>query len=240
MDDTSHPNITSADERHHDADRRALPTREALQRARLLRKGGKTKADLLLIDRPGGPAIVKDFSRKTWWVRQTGSLLIRRELRAYRRLAGCDGVAALIGRVDRYALALDYLDATQLAFSAQRRVDGSGKLEQLRRIVAALHARGVAHCDLRSRDNVLVDGAGRLFVVDFAAAVCLRPGGTVHRLLFRWFASIDRSACLKWKAILEAGPLSSEERAFAERFRVWRALWFHRRQAWRGKTRPPA
>ncbi|HXV74690.1 MAG TPA: hypothetical protein VD788_00095 [Candidatus Polarisedimenticolaceae bacterium] len=241
MKETTTPTITPRRETgNHGRAPRLLPTREQLAGARLFRKGQRTKADLLRVETADGPLIVKDFGGKPRWVRHGGRWMIARELRAYRRLTGCLGVTRALGRVDRYALALDYLDATQLAFSAQRTVDGAGKLAQLRAIVDGLHARGVVHCDLRSRDNVLVDPIGRLYVVDFAAAVCLRPGSLVHRLLFARLAAIDRSACLKWKRILDAGPLTDDERAFVDRFRAWRPFWIHRREAWRGKTRPPA
>ena len=41
-----------------------------------------------------------------------------------------------------------------------------------------------------------------------------------------------------WKTIVEAGPFTEDEQRFVDRFRKLRPLWFHRRQAWRGKTRP--
>jgi hypothetical protein len=239
--DTSPPTIAptiAADNAMHGL--LQLPSRDQFGSARLLRKGRRTKADLLLLETTAGRIVIKDFGRKAWWVRQTGRIMVRRETRAYERLASMAGLPRAIGRVDAYALALEYLDATELAFSPQRKVDGVQKLGQLQAIVDGLHLRGVAHCDLRSRDNLLVDSAGQLYVVDLAGAICLRPGSLLHRLFFRWIALIDRSACLKWKQILEAGPMTGDEQAFANRFRLLRRFWFHRRQAWRGKTRPPA
>ena len=77
-----------------------------------------------------------------------------------------------------------------------------------------------------------------MIVVDFASAIWLRPGGWLHRRLFGWLRKMDEAAYLKWKTIVEAGPFTAEEQAFIERFRRLRPFWLHRRQAWRGKTRP--
>ena len=73
---------------------------------RLIKAGGPTKADLRLIDVGDGPMVVKDFSRKAWWVRAIGRLQVSRETRAYEWLGPLEGVVRLIGRVDRHALVL--------------------------------------------------------------------------------------------------------------------------------------
>jgi hypothetical protein len=88
-----------------------------------------------------------------------------------------------------------------------------------------MHEAGLAHLDLRGRDNVLVDPEGKVYILDLASAVWFRPGGAAHRLFFETFAVTDRAALLKWKRLLEVGPYTEEELAFLERFRFWRSLW---------------
>ena len=55
--------------------------------------------------------------------------------------------------------------------------------------LAAIHQLGVAHCDLRSLNNVLVNDRGEVFIVDFVN--CNRHG------LLKAFATLTRTANLK-------------------------------------------
>ncbi len=235
------PNIPSHQVGDHRAPRDpAVPSRADLASAsvRALKLGEADKADLLIVSTAEGELVVKDFGAKRFWVRLLGRVQIAREVRAYRALGSLPGIPRLVGRIDGLAVAIQRIDGEPLGLAADRVAEGPEKLRQLREILDRIHARGVAHWDLRARDNVLLDRAGRVFVLDFASAVWLRPGGLAHRLLFRFCRWIDESAYLKWKRILAAGPYTPEEQRFVERFRVWRSLWFHRSKAWRRKDKP--
>ena len=192
--------------------------------------GRSVKARLLRLDLGEGPMVVKDFGDKSWWVRLIGRLQIFMEQRAYRRLAGVEGVPRFFGRVDPYALAIEYIDGQPLGMLPDLTRDGPARFERLTHIVNEIHARGVVHWDLRARRNVLLRPDGRIVVVDFAGAMSFRPGGWAHRLLFRRFRSTDDSALLKWKQILEAGPWTEREEAFVRRHRRWRRWWIFNRK----------
>jgi hypothetical protein len=203
------------------------PTREDLERAdlRYLIRGEKDKADLFLTDLGYGPIVIKDFRAKAWWVRWLGRLQIARETRAYRWLGSLAGLPRLIGRIDSHALALEKVDARTLGYAPDRTRNGAKKLHGLRRIIDRMQERGLVHCDLRARENVLVNDRDEVFVLDLAGALWLRPGGFAHRLLFPRLRLIDESAYLKWKTILDAGPYTPDEEAFLQRHRFWRSLW---------------
>jgi serine/threonine protein kinase len=218
-----------------------VPSRAELYGAEttVFHQGERDKADLLAFERDGElPLIVKDFQHKTAWVRTVGRLMVSREVRAYEKLGAMPGIPRFAGRIDARALAIERIDGTPLAFAPDRTQDGPGKLRQLREILDRMHRVGIVHLDLRGRENVILDRHGRIYVIDFASAMWLRPGSWRHRLLFGWLAKMDEAAYLKWKTIVEAGPFTDDEQRFVDRFRMLRPLWFHRRQAWRGKTRP--
>lgn len=223
-----------------------IPRRDELDAAArvALSPGGAEKADVLRVDGPFGRCVVKDVSRRPLWARVWGRWQLRREERAYRRLAGVAGVPALLGRVDADALAFEWIDGGELARDPARFREGRRRLAELTALVDALHARGVAHLDLRGRHNVLLRrGPGRVVLVDFAGSVALRPGSAAHRLLFPRLARVDRDALVKWKRLLFAGPLTREEWA-----RVARAARRHRwwlpnpsfRASRRSRRRAPA
>lgn len=167
--------------------------------AKLLRSGRGTKPDLWLVEEEGARWIVKDFERRRSFVRRwLGPWLVNRELRAYRRLADHPAVPKLLGKVDRSAFAAEYrpgeIVSDVLAQGAPR-----GFLEALERAVEGLHERGVTHLDLRHRSNVLVGEDGRPVVIDFASAICFRPGGVFASTLGEILVWIDRRALAKWR-----------------------------------------
>lgn len=187
--------------------------------------GVGAKADVLTVSVDGTAVIVKDFASRSGWVRALGRLQVRREVAAYRWLAGVPGIPALIGRIDPLALAIEKIEGERLAFAALAPGDGPKHVVELRAILDAIHARGVVHNDLRGRENVLRKRDGGLVVVDFAAAVRLRPGGLAHRLFFRRFALADEAAFLKWKGMIAPGTYTTADEVFLRRFARWRSLW---------------
>jgi len=168
---------------------------------------------------------VKDFASRSAWVRAVGRLQVRREVAAYRWLEGVSGVPALVGRIDALALAIERIEGERLAFAALGPEDGPRHIARLRTILDEIHARGVIHNDLRGRENVLLRRDGDLAIVDFAAAIRLRPGGIMHRLFFRRLVLADEAAFLKWKGMIVPGSYTSADEAFLRRFEKWRSLW---------------
>jgi len=130
-----------------------------------------------------------------------------------------------VGRIDAHALAIERIDGERLAFLAPDPVSAPRRVSELRRILDAIHARGVVHNDLRGRENVLVRRDGSLAVLDFAGSIRLRPGGLAHRLFFSRLTLADEAAFLKWKGIIAPGTYTREDEAFLRKFERWRGLW---------------
>jgi serine/threonine protein kinase len=214
-----------------------VPGREAIARATLLKAAGPTKADLRVLELPMGAVVIKDYGDKPWWTRLWAGWQIARECRAYSFAGPQAFLPRLLGRVDRLALALERIPGEQLADVHGRYPDKGALLTSLRAAIDALHARGIVHLDLRGRENVMVTADGRIYLLDLGGAIWLRPGGLLHHLLFRWLATADEAAWIKWKEMLSPGNLDARERAFARRFRRLRALWiFNPKGAWRRKA----
>ena len=179
----------------------AVPSRGALAERVLarLQDGGWRAPDVLLVDGPYGPVVVKDFGPRPRWLRQTlGRFLIWRELRAYRALRGHPSVPSLLGRLDGYAFAIEYRPGERMTREIVGRV-APAFAASLERAVRAMHAHGVAHLDLRHRSNVLVGRDGEPVLIDFASAVCFRPNGAAARWLLPLFARYDLRAVDKWR-----------------------------------------
>jgi hypothetical protein len=165
----------------------------------VLHRGNRRNPDVLLVDAGGRDVVVKDFAPRGPWVRRwLGRWITDREVRAYRALAGHPAVPELLGRIDALALAVEHRPGRR----PSRRNKGElppGFVVALEGAVAEMHARGVAHLDLRHRSNLLADEKGRPVLIDFASAVCFAPGGLGARLLLPLLAWIDRRALAKWR-----------------------------------------
>ena len=169
----------------------------------------------------GGRAVVKDFLPCPWFWRWTwGRLLTGREVRAYGRLEGVPGIPRFLGRLDAWALAVEWVPGRDLGKCPKGSL-GPATFERLAATVAEMHRRGVVHLDLRQRRNVLVDDAGVPRVIDFSSGLALRPGGWRLRRL----SSVDRSGVLKYKRRFLPDSLTEEERRSLERLESWRRFW---------------
>jgi hypothetical protein len=159
-------------------------------------------------------AVLKDHGRcDRWFAFLLGPLLSAREARALCRLQGLPGIPALLGRMGSRALVMEHIPARTLRHAGNDAdADWNAFFARLEALVAGMHGRGVAHCDLRSPSNVLVDDAWRPWLVDFVASVT--QGGRFNplgRWLFRRFRSADRAAVAKLKQRFAPSLMTAED-----------------------------
>ena len=170
--------------------------------AELLSKGGSRNPDVVRVDFRGRTLVVKDFAPRNPCVRESlGRWITAREARAWRRLDGHPDVPRFYGDIDALAFAVEYRPGRRLSRSLSVDEDFLPKLE---RAVEEMHARGIVHLDLKHRDTVLADAAGKPVLIDFGSAVIFRPGSLGARLLLPLLARIDRGAVRKWQRKLVA------------------------------------
>jgi hypothetical protein len=179
---------------------KALLTRERLASLRRRRlHGGRnfTKATVDLVETDGQTIVIKDFASSPWPVRRLlGPWQLDREERSYAALAGVRGTTAFVARVDRQAIALQYVPGRSLAACRPGELP-AGFFDRLDRLLDEIHARGVAHGDLH-RHDVLVGAGEEPFLVDFSTSVVAPAGaGAVSRLLFRQMSRADRRSAAK-------------------------------------------
>jgi predicted Ser/Thr protein kinase len=208
-------------------------TRAVLARAPSLYivKGAWNKADLLRVTLAGHDYAVKDYAAKPWPVRWSGALQLRREASAYGRLEGVAGVPRYFGRIDRHAIVMEFVAGIRLPKFHRRHGGVPRVAERVRALVDSIHARGVIHGDLRSRDNILVTPAGHLFLIDFSSAHVFDAATWSGRVLFPRLRRAEQRALLKWKVALAPQELTEAELAAHRRFKRLRWFWpFNRKQ----------
>lgn len=164
-------------------------------RVAVLNVGGFANPDVLLVRREGAPpVIVKDWSRRGALARALlAPLLVSHELAMLERVAGLPGVPRGLGRIDRLALALEYLEGRPLRRRTHRRALPAAFFAALEGILAGLARRGVVYLDLRSPTNVLVTPGGAPALVDLGSALALPLPRALR-------AALERRALAKLRA----------------------------------------
>ncbi|MGY6555743.1 MAG: hypothetical protein ACXIUM_14590 [Wenzhouxiangella sp.] len=149
------------------------------------------------------------------WLRRRSLL---REYQIYRRLAGLAGFAACHGLFSGRFLVLDYIEGTE--FRDGRTADSEAFFAELLHIIQAMHARGVAHGDLKRKDNLRIDARDRPVILDLGTAVLLHENaGWAHRRLFEFARQTDLNAWVKLKYGGYAG-VSPEDQGYLKRSRL--------------------
>jgi predicted Ser/Thr protein kinase len=149
---------------------------------------------------------------------------LAREERAYRRLEGLRGIPRLGRRIDRDAIAVEFVEGVRLP-KFHRLWPLPALAARLEAMLEDLHGRGVIHNDIRSRDNLLVTPARSLFLIDFSSALIFRPGSAAYRLLMPAFRRAEWRAFLKWKSTIDPEGMTEREWAIHRRFGLIRRLW---------------
>ncbi len=170
-----------------------------LSHEKTLNRGGWANGDVFLVCRGERRLVLKTYAARSPLFRAIGRLLLGRERRAYRVLAGIAGVPALAPCEDSASLLIQYVPAEKISNDLLER-RGPAIIASLRRVLAEAHERGVFHMDLRNQGNILVDENDGAWLVDFASAVVIRRRHPGAWLMAHFGERFDRYGLSKWEA----------------------------------------
>ena len=186
------------------------------QRTLVHRANSVVQADVYAVHENGRKIILKDYSGRPAGLR---AFCLRRMLRhedaILRALAGIAGVPRSYGFRTPDVLAIEYIVGSgpiQSEKDSETTVPPPLFFANLKVLVAAMHARGVAHGDIR-RHNILRNRNDRPVLIDFATAVSrdATEWFAVQRLLFPVLRTIDRFKVLKLCQRYAPSVLDKEE-----------------------------
>jgi predicted Ser/Thr protein kinase len=234
----------------HDA-RLAAELGAAIAAQRGLKLGSGYQASVQLYETSTGAVVVKQPHTGG----PLGSLwrsLLRREAAVYARLRGIAGIPRSFGLVGD-GLALEHIAGPSLREHEPKIADRDAFFAKLRATLDAMHAAGVAHSDLKRKDNIIVGSGERPYLIDFGIAVRRSATNALwNRLVFDRAVQMDLNAWIKLKygrrvdPDAEPGVLSADDAAVyrpllleraARVLRVpWQIITLRRpRQRWRAR-----
>jgi RIO-like serine/threonine protein kinase len=188
-------------------------------------RGRWPKAELWRVSVGGEEWVVKDFRPRGFFTRHLiGALLARREALALQRLAGVPGVPAGAFLVDRFALAYRFVPGVPLA-SIPGREQPKELFEALEETMRQVHARGIAHLDIRNCRNVIVSEGNRPVLLDFESH--LGTGGVLSGLRGA-LERFDLGGVYKHWRRAKPATLGPEREALLEDMNRWRKAWVFR------------
>ncbi len=155
-------------------------------------------------DERGRVFVLRDTAGARWWTVWLARWLCRREARALARLDGLPGTPRLLGAGAK-GLRREWIEGRPMQLARPRNAE---YFRAARKLVAALHRRGVAHNDLAKEPNWLVTPTGSPAIVDFQLAIISARRGK----LFRALAREDLRHLLQHKRSYCADRLTARER----------------------------
>ena len=165
------------------------------------REGEGSRPDVFLLEKDGEQVVLKDHDgMDAAYARFIGPLLVWREVKAMRRLKHLSGVPKFIFCPDKRSLLMEHIEARQVVNVNKSEYDAIHYFQNLKDIIEQMHQQGIAHGDLRSPTNALIDANGGAVLVDFVAS--LGRGSTwniLNRYLFNKMCLVDLSAVTKLK-----------------------------------------
>lgn len=155
--------------------------------------------------------------------------MLRHEYTVYNRLAGLPGIPDCHGFLAERFLVLAFIDGVPIGDA--RITDRDFFFGTLLRQIEAMHCAGVAHGDLKKKDNILVSDGRHPILLDFGVAIIRKSGlFPVNRYLFSLFRKFDFNAYVKLKYGKRIELISAADRPYYHRTLVekW-AGWIKRR-----------
>jgi predicted Ser/Thr protein kinase len=176
------------------------------------RQGGGSRPDVLLIEVDGRKAVLKDHNAcDQGFGKLLGPLLVSREAKALRWLDQIAGTPKLYATPDSRSLLMEHMPGDPLGQFGDNPAWEKFFID-FERLLREVHAKGVAHCDLRSPNNALICESNQPAIVDFVSCVFRgRRWNFISRWLFDQFSRADRSALIKLKKGVAPDLLTPEE-----------------------------
>lgn len=148
-----------------------------------------------------------------WFVRRW---MLANEYRVYQALAGTEGIPVCHGFLKNRYLILEYVEGTPIRHAEIE--NPALFFESLLQLIRRMHAAGVAHGDLKKKDNTLVVRGKHPFLLDFGVAIIRKNRfAPLNHYLFHLFKRFDTNAWVKIKYSHGMQEMAPEDRDFYRR-----------------------
>lgn len=143
-------------------------------------------------------------------------IMLRNEFRVYSKLSAVHGIPKCYGFLKNRYLVLKFIDGVSI--KEARISDRELFFANLIDLIKDLHKAGVAHSDLKKKDNLLVVNGQTPCVIDFGVAIIRKPGfAPVNHFLYNIARKFDFNAWAKLKYNNKLENITDEDRKYYNR-----------------------
>ena len=154
--------------------------------------------------------------------------LLRREHAVYERLHGIAGIPRSFGLVGD-GLALEYVAGPSLREHEGELVDREAFFAKLKTTVETMHESGIAHGDLKRKNNIIVGAGEQPYIIDFGIAVRRSARNALfNRWVFDQLKQMDLNAWVKLKYRRRIDPEAERDVLSADDAAIYRPHWIER------------
>lgn len=184
----------------------------------------KTESNIISHGYQGHIYLYEDESRRLiikvpmgWGIgRFIRRIMLRNEFRVYSKLSAVNGIPRCFGFLKRSYLVLQFIDGVSVKNA--RIANREQFYKDLLELIKDLHTAGVAHGDLKKKDNLLVVDEQIPCVIDFGVAVIKKKGFAPFNHFFYNIASkFDFNAWVKLKYNNKLENITDEDRKYYNR-----------------------
>ncbi len=192
----------------------------AIRRSEILASG--YQGHVYFFNKNGQRLVIKAASGRgpMRWLRRR---MLRNEFKVYSRLAGLHGCPRCYGLIGGRYLVLEYLEGQSLRHTEAE--DRAKYYAELFSMIEALHCQGIAHFDLKRKNNLMVLPGSCPGIVDFGTAVIRKRGfAPVNHFLYNLAVKIDFNAWIKHKYRKRYEDVSDADRVYYRHTRAEKIL----------------
>lgn len=173
-----------------------------------------------LFDYQGFKLVVKTIPASVFWSPLL-AFTLRHEYRVYKKLHNLAGIPKCYGLLKGRFLVLQYIDGKTLREHEPQ--DRDYFYQKMFAIIEGLHRQGVAHVDLKRKDNILVVNGKEPYFIDFGVAM-VESGRLrwLNNYLMHVAKRFDYNAWIKHKYLRQYHQVSAEDRQYMSRTLVER------------------
>jgi len=132
------------------------------------------------------------------FVKYLHTRMLRHEAQAYQQLQQFKDIPDCYGLIDNQYLALEFIEGDPIR--NKRPIDEEKYFKKLFIMIEQMHEQGVAHMDLKKKDNLMVTHHDEPCIIDFGAAVIRKKGfHPINHFLYRLAIRFDYNAWVKHK-----------------------------------------
>ncbi|MGD2270051.1 MAG: hypothetical protein PVI06_06580 [Desulfobacterales bacterium] len=142
--------------------------------------------------------------------------MLHNEYKIYNQLCGLKGVPFCYGFIQKRYLVLEFIDG--IPMRSARIANPRHFYDTLLELIKGMHHLGVAHTDLKKKDNILVVDGTTPYVIDFGVAILRKPGfAPLNHYLYNLAKKFDFNAWAKLKYDRKFENISEKDQPYYDR-----------------------